>query len=126
MTTIEYLAAIKERLLTDPLIARFRVLRERSTLIDGYLRGHLTLRDGSQVEFSEYVQFAANEQIQVITYSYHWSDAGGNLIRRWDNAPHFPHLSGFPHHVHEGPAGPVSPHRPVDLLIILDEIARTV
>ncbi len=48
MTTSGYLASIKERLLTDPLVARFHVLRERSTLTDGYLRGRLTLRDDSQ------------------------------------------------------------------------------
>ena len=123
MTTSGYLASIKERLLTDPLVARFHVLRERSTLTDGYLRGRLTLRDDSQIEFSEYVQVSSSDQIQVITYSYHWSDAQGNLIRRWDNTPHLPHLPGFPYHIHDGPAGTVFPSRPVSIFIVLDEIA---
>jgi hypothetical protein len=123
VTTTEYLASIKERLLTDPLVARFHVRRERSTLTDGYLRAHLTLRDGSQLEFSEYVQVSPGDQIQVVTYSYHWSDTQGNLIRRWDNTPHFPRLPGFPNHVHEGAVGTVSPNRPVSIFIVLDEIA---
>lgn len=126
MNTTEYLASIKERLLTDPLVTHFRVLRERSTLTDGYLRGRLTLRDSSQVEFSEYVQVSSDGQVQVVTYSYHWSDEQGNLIRRWDNTPHFPRLAGFPHHVHEGPTGTVAPCRPVSILTVLDEIAAIV
>ena len=125
MTTTEYLSAVKERLLTDPLVTHFRVLRERSTLTAGYLRARLTWRDGSQLEFAEYVQVSPDDEVEVVTYSYHWSDAQGNLIRRWDNTPHFPHLPGFPHHVHEGPTDTVSPHRPTSILIVLDEIGGT-
>ena len=47
MTIEAYLEAIKERLVTDPMVTRFHVIRERSTLIDGYLRARLTLVDGS-------------------------------------------------------------------------------
>ena len=56
MTIEAYLEAIQERLVTDPMVTRFHVMRERSTLIDGYLRARLTLVDGSQLEFSEYMQ----------------------------------------------------------------------
>lgn len=33
-------------------------------------------------------------------YSYHWQDANGRLITRWDNSPHHKELSTFPHHRH--------------------------
>ena len=33
-------------------------------------------------------------------YSFHWQDEKGNLIIRWDNAPHHKHLKTFPHHKH--------------------------
>jgi hypothetical protein len=46
MTIEAYLEAIKERLATDPMVTRFHVIRERSTLIDGHLRARLTLVDG--------------------------------------------------------------------------------
>ena len=124
MTVIEYLDAIKERLTTDSLVAGFSIVRERTTLVDGYLRARLTLSDGSFLEFSEYVQRSPDDQINVVTYSYHWGDADENLIRRWDNTPHMPDLPGFPHHIHDGTAGSVVPGKPVNIFSILDEIPQ--
>jgi len=34
-----------------------------------------------------------------IRYSY--QEFTDKPLRRWDNAPHFPHLSNFPHHYHD-------------------------
>lgn len=33
-------------------------------------------------------------------YSFHCQSYNGDLITRWDNAPHFPDLITFPHHKH--------------------------
>lgn len=33
-------------------------------------------------------------------YSFHWQNAKGKLISRWDNAPHYPDISSYPHHQH--------------------------
>ena len=33
-------------------------------------------------------------------YSYHWVDSNGNLIARWDNAPHHRNIKTYPHHIH--------------------------
>ncbi len=33
-------------------------------------------------------------------YSYHWQDADGSLITRWDNSPHYREVALFPHHKH--------------------------
>jgi hypothetical protein len=124
MTVIEYLDAIKERLTTSTVVADFSIVRERVTLVDGHLRARLAISDGSMLEFSEYVQRSPDGQIDVVTYSYHWAGAGGNLIRRWDNAPHFPGLPNSPHHIHDGRAGSVLPGEPVSIFVVLDEIAR--
>ncbi|MEO6284185.1 MAG: DUF6516 family protein [Dyadobacter sp.] len=35
-------------------------------------------------------------------YSFHWQKNSGEVITRWDNAPHFPKISTFPHHKHLG------------------------
>jgi hypothetical protein len=90
-TVADYHEAVKARLIADPLVVRFDLRRERRTMDDGHLRALLTLRNGEQLEFSEYV-CQERGQVEVITYSFHWSDPDGNLIRRWDNAPHFWHL----------------------------------
>ena len=47
MTIAAYLEAIKERLVTDPMVTRFHVIRERSTWVDGHLRARLTLVVGA-------------------------------------------------------------------------------
>ena len=124
MTVTEYFDSIKWRLLTDPLIFRSHIVRERATLTDGHLRARLTLTDGSLLEFSEYVQRSPSGSVHVVTYSYHWADTEGHLIRRWDNTPHFPDLPGFPHHIHDGRTATVSPGQPVNVFVVLDEITR--
>ena len=37
---------------------------------------------------------------------YSYQEFADKPLRRWDNAPHFPHLSTFPHHYHD-PQGKV-------------------
>jgi len=74
------------------------------------------------VEFSKYVRRVPSGDIEIVTYSYHWADAQGNLIRRWDNAPHFPGLPNFPHHVHDGATNTVLPGVTIDIFAVLNEI----
>lgn len=33
-------------------------------------------------------------------YSFHWQKATGELLNRWDNAPHHSDIETYPHHVH--------------------------
>lgn len=122
MTIAEYLEAVAQRLLADQIVSSFQIVRERATPIDGHLRARLVLSDGSRLEFSEYVQRTLDDRIQVVTYSYHWSNSEGALIRRWDNTPHYPRLAGFPHHVHNGSSGTLETGVPVNIFAVLDRI----
>lgn len=124
MNVREYLEAIKARLLADPIVARFQVLRERDTTTDGHIRAGVTLSDNSLLEFSEYFQQTPEGNIQVVTYSYHWADESNQLILRWDNTPHHPNLSGFPHHLRDGAKSTVEAGQPVSIFEVLDEIGR--
>ena len=67
---------------------------------------------------------APDNVIDVTTYSYHWTDAHGNLIYRWDNAPHHPGMSGFPHHYHAGflPQDQVQTSEPMSIFRVLDDL----
>jgi hypothetical protein len=40
--------------------------------------------------------------IVKIRYNYHYQRADSTLVFRYDNAPHYPDLPGFPEHKHEG------------------------
>ncbi len=123
MTTDDYLDAVKERLFTDPLVLEITIVRERVTATDGHLRARLRLSGGDTLEFSEYVQLSASGQITVVTYSYHWCRANGELIKRWDNTPHFPRLPNFPHHIHVGDETTVVAGHPPNIFRVLDEIS---
>ena len=122
MTIDEYWYSVKGRLLTDTAVVSFNLMRERSTLVDGYLRARLVFPDKSYLEFSEYVQLV-DDEIKVLTYSYHWATDENHLIKRWDNTPHFPDLPGFPHHIHEGET--IIPGHPEDIFVVLDEVNRS-
>ncbi len=122
MTIAEYLEGVKERLLTDAIVQDFEIVRERATEADGYLRARLKLNHQQALEFSEYVQRTADGSIQVVTYSYHWSDALGQLLIRWDNTPHYPTLFNFPHHLHRGTQDTVEPSETMNIIAVLDFI----
>lgn len=59
------------------------------------------MSDGTMLEMFERFR-SAGQTVEVIKYSFHWQDARGNLIRRWDNAPHHPEVETHPDHVHVG------------------------
>ena len=124
MTSVEeYHRSVKARLIADPLILDFDIRRERRTRSDGHLRARLTLSSGDQLEFSEYVLLAEG-QIEVVTYSFHWTTSDGRLIKRWDNVPHFMQLPQAPHHIHDGEESNVIPGSAISLTKVLDEISR--
>lgn len=61
-----------------------------------FIRLKAVLRDGSSLHIREFLSPDKSK------YSYHWQDADGKLILRWDNAPHHRHISTFPYHFHDG------------------------
>lgn len=122
----EYLARLRAAAVTHPLVNRIVVLRERRSKSDGYIRAVLTFVDGSRLETVEYVRLEPEEGLQVERYSYRWMDADNNLLTRWDNAPHYRHLPGFPHHRHEGDERNIVPGEPMSLFAVLDLIAARI
>jgi len=95
--------------------------RAKETVPDreGIIEGRLRFWDDSLLEFTE--TLVEQEVVLIKTdYAYHYQDADGNLIFRYDNAPHHPEVSTHPHHRHT-PEG-VGPADPPDLNDVLREI----
>ena len=65
------------------------------------VEGQLKFPNASLLDFYEVIS-VHNKQIVKTRYAYHYQDASGQLIFRYDNAPHHPHVSTFPHHKHSG------------------------
>lgn len=56
-------------------------------------------------------------------YSYQWMTPDNQTIYRWDNTPHFPEFSTFPHHRHVGPDELAEPFPAMTLAGVLGFIA---
>jgi hypothetical protein len=55
----------------------------------GYLAGSITFVDRSALSFREFLD-VAGETVDKLMYTYHYRDAGDELIFRYDNARHRP------------------------------------
>jgi len=84
----------------------------------GFMRYRLTLINDDLLELTERVEVQAGEII-VTKYRHDWQNQEGVLIKRWDNALHYPQVAGFPHHLHDGSGDTVVAHPPVDALQVL-------
>jgi len=69
----------------------------------GSKRANLRIRvrfcAGQLLEINEAI-IVSDQQVVHLDYRYHFQDAGNQLLFRYDNTPHFPALSTFPHHRH--------------------------
>ena len=63
------------------------------------LRLRVRVAFGYLLAISE-ILVVVDNQITYIDYRYHFQDEQNKLIFRYDNTPHFPNLSSFPHHKH--------------------------
>jgi hypothetical protein len=75
----------------------FDELTDRQGIVEGRLRFY----DGSLLDFDEVV-LLRDEQIVKLRYAYHYQTQAGEMIFRYDNAPHYPNIPTYPHHKHVG------------------------
>lgn len=82
-------------LFSNPIIQDYTVLAHIPSQINFLLKLRIALIDES-------VLFT-NERLQkgIRKYSFHWQEATGSVLMRWDNAPHYRNIRTFPHHKHD-------------------------
>jgi hypothetical protein len=88
-------------------------------------RYRLKLKDESLVELTERL-IEEKGNLRTTKYRYHWQTQSGEIIRRWDNAPHHPEIVTFPDHLHEGSEDNVVSFKKVSVLAILSDIMGSV
>ncbi len=96
----EIIAVLASRIYAESIhLIRYDLLEigEEKILI---YRIRITLSDGGLLEMMERVLESDMGYCKTTTYSFHWQDRNGSLVRRWDNAPHHPELDSFPYHIH--------------------------
>ena len=118
----DYLTYIKALMVVNPQVLRWTVVREEVQGDMGMLRYRLTLSGSGPLEIFERFQVVEG-RVQVAKYSFHWQDAAGQLLKRWDNAAHHREISTHPHHVHDGAEANVRPHGPINAEEVLALVA---
>ena len=118
----DYLTYVKALIVANPQVTDWKMLREEAQDDLGLFRCRITLRDGSLLELFEHFQ-VVGEKLQITKYRFHWQDAAGRLVKRWDNAAHHPEISTHPHNVHDGNEDNVISHGPISAEDILGIIA---
>ena len=125
----EYLRQIDELLSTSPVVSNIEIIRRsiRDTDLEKVLnyRYRVTLLDGSLIEITERA-LEVQDSLEMTKYSHHWQDVNGQLIKRWDNAPHHPEIDTFPYHLHEGAENNVLSHPSINGFEALQRILAEV
>jgi hypothetical protein len=67
-----------------------------------------------------------DQRVVVNKYSYHWQRSHGQLVKRWDNAPHHPEIETHPHHLHDQDEENVLPQQQPTLSELFAQLEQTV
>lgn len=77
------------------IIKDVKILKFRPLLNSYELLAEIIFIDDSILYVKDYLFLSGTRK-----YSYHWQSKNGDLLNRWDNAPHWPDIPTFPHHKH--------------------------
>ncbi len=90
---------IMDLLANNPLVSQYDVLLYEQTDVKFQLKLRIEFIDRSILFTNDYVGVDRQK------YAFHWQQADGTWLMRWDNASHFLELASFPHHKHDYRSG---------------------
>lgn len=98
MLIAEYFQTIETLILECAHLVESTLSKDQRSLHIGIIEGNLTFSNDSVLHFIEFVNVKGSTELYK--YSYHYQDHQGNLIFRYDMAPHHRSVPTFPHHKH--------------------------
>ena len=119
----DYVQTLLSAAAHSPIVRASNIQLDKRTNRSGLIRGDLFFGNGARLHFRELVNI--EDQVARLMYSYHYQDAAGQLIFRYDDTPHHTELDGFPHHKHIGQESNVMATEPPTLVSVLGEIEKT-
>jgi len=93
-----YFAQLRKMIANCAVVASWQYEEDGRTSTLGAFKARISFLDGSFLDFREFVD-TSTRPVRRYSYSYHYQK-NEQMIFRYDNAPHHPELSGFPHHKH--------------------------
>jgi hypothetical protein len=123
MIIADYFAGLERTLRRNPQVNK---LEEPFTCLasddfNGLVRGRVSFWDGSYLDMYEVVSTELGYPVRI-SYAYTYLKEGRRIFR-YDNAPHHPEITTFPHHKHIGPQERLAPADQPSLSQVLQEIA---
>jgi hypothetical protein len=115
-----YFRSILSALRASPVVQSHDIAFDKRGPSAGYVRGVIFCVGEGQLHLREFVN--TQPKVDRFTYAYHYQAADGSMIFRYDNTPHFPTLSSFPHHKHLSDGTSVVPCAAPTLAQVLAEI----
>lgn len=94
-----YFEQLEEIINHSSLILRSDLEKIKFDDFSGIIRGRLHFDKGI-LDFIDVLTTKNNPMYIKKKYKYHFMNAEGDLIFRYDNVPHHPELKSFPHHKH--------------------------
>ncbi len=82
------------------IIERSEIKKQKINNSFGIIEGILVFKNGI-LDFLEVVRLFDNHDISKKKYKYHFRRFDNSMVFRYDNIPHYPKISTFPHHKHE-------------------------
>lgn len=119
---LAYFETVRALLVATPFVRTFSLETDQRSDSIGFLRGDLTFLDDSHLHFREYVRQADDASPERYMYAYHYQQAEGQLVFRYDNTAHHLDLPTAPHHKHLAHPARVVPATPPNLETVLREI----
>lgn len=110
-----YFREVELRLKDTKIIADKNIDFREFSATEGMLSGRLLFVEGSMLEFMEYIK-----EENRLKYRFHMINKDGDMVFRYDNAPHHRDISSFPHHKHL--SYNVSESTDKSIMDVLDEI----
>jgi hypothetical protein len=117
----EYFYKVELLLIEKPIFKEYSIIKKVILYSEGSIRIKIELFNGDILELFQYVEIEEDAFLSK-KYSFHWQKKTGELIKRWDSAPHYKGLVNFPHHIHLKDKSVVSNPIIPDILMILDVI----
>jgi hypothetical protein len=74
----------------------YTVYTATGAILEADVRSH----DDSRLVVVEELEEIVQRQVRRVSFVFHYQQANGSLIFRYDSSPHYPQISTFPSHKH--------------------------
>lgn len=96
---VVYFAQVERVIEAFPHIRTYELQKKIYNAKQGFISGQIIFDNEVRLDFVEVKDTDVESKLK---YRYHCMDANNETIFRYDNTPHHPEITSYPHHQHKG------------------------